>query len=190
MPLKSLKLGFKLPSLPIPGLGSLLPELSFEGTWERSDLDRSVGWTVYVQTVTRVAVVGLGEDEGILREALNSYYRLFQEVRDTLVKAGPELTERHGSIDISLAEILLFMLNGVLRPLLSRWHPRLLDYEARRPDGVTPVAHERAWDGATAFRAEMRAAATALLEYLRFLEELCEIKHSLIPRDAARRPAG
>jgi hypothetical protein len=181
MPIKSLKLGFKMPKLPIPGLTDFLPEMSFEGTWERSDLDRSVGWAVYVQTVTRVAVVGLADDEGILREALNSYYRLFQETRDTLVKAGADLTERRGTVGISLAEILLFMLNGVLRPLLSKWHPRLLEHESRRPDGISTVAHEHAWSEAKLMRADMHTARTALVEYLRFLEQLCEIRHSLIP---------
>jgi hypothetical protein len=43
--------------------------------------------------VTRIAVVSLGPDEGLLREALASLHSLFAITRDILRRYGPNIAE-------------------------------------------------------------------------------------------------
>ena len=60
------------------------------GTWEPNDAERLAAWELYVELITRVAVVPLPAGEGLLREALTSLYTLFGATRDILRRARPE----------------------------------------------------------------------------------------------------
>ncbi|MCB0540606.1 MAG: hypothetical protein KDE33_24025, partial [Bacteroidetes bacterium] len=68
-----------------------LPFLDIEGEWEVDEQQRQAAWDIYVELVTRVTVQELKEDEGLLREALTSFYSLFQTTRDILKKYGPSI---------------------------------------------------------------------------------------------------
>jgi hypothetical protein len=59
------------------------------GVWEPESAERDAAWELYVELVTRVAVVPLGPGEGVLREALGSLYSLFGSTRDILRRGGP-----------------------------------------------------------------------------------------------------
>jgi hypothetical protein len=56
--------------LTIPFVGEV------SGTWEPDQAERHAAWELYVELVTRVAVVELGPEEGLLREALSSLHAL------------------------------------------------------------------------------------------------------------------
>ncbi|WP_257003827.1 hypothetical protein [Streptomyces sp. SA15] len=59
------------------------------------------------------------------------------------------------------------MVNDVIRPFTTPWHPRLAAYEACCPANVAPPEHEAAWPEAETMRAEL----TALREPLRRIAE-------------------
>ena len=63
------------------------------GTWEPNDAERLAAWELYVELITRVAVVPLPAGEGLLREALTSLYTLFAATRDILRRHGPGIAE-------------------------------------------------------------------------------------------------
>ncbi|WP_370135611.1 hypothetical protein [Streptacidiphilus sp. EB103A] len=67
--------------------------LEIAGTWEPNDAERRAAWELYVELVTRVSVVPLGTDEGLLREALSSLYSLFGTTREVLRRHGPEVRD-------------------------------------------------------------------------------------------------
>ncbi len=102
-------------------------------------------WELYVELVTRVAVADLGPGSGMLREALGSLYSLFGTARGLLRRCGAQLPRPHGESIYPFVVLTTTMLNQDLRPVLSEWHPLLLDHESRRPAGVSPVEHERSW---------------------------------------------
>src|SRR6266536_2347761 len=52
--------------LTIPFVGEV------SGTWVPDDAERQAAWELYVELTTRIAVVPLGPNEGLLREALSS----------------------------------------------------------------------------------------------------------------------
>src|SRR4051794_769042 len=92
------------------------------------------GSCLYVELVTRIAVVPLKGSEGLLREALASLYALFAITREILRRYGPELARPRPEGEYSLGELAVLVLNYQLRPLLAHWHPLLESLEAQRPE--------------------------------------------------------
>lgn len=133
--------------------------------WTPDDAERRAAWSLYVELVTRVAVEGLPDERGLLREALASLYSLFPTTRAILREAGPSVGAAHPTV----GWLAINVLNRGLRPFLATWHPLLLEWEAARPAGHPPNEHEREWDR----HAECREALGALREQLeRYAEVL------------------
>ena len=141
-------------TIPVPFIGA-------SATWTPTDSDAEAAWELLVELVTRTSVVDLAEDEGSDREALTSLHTLFSTSRALLRTHGAATARSPDDGTLSVAIVIVRLLNDVLRPFLSRWHPRLQEYEATRPDGVGVATWERAWGGPTgtlhhAFRADLR----------------------------------
>jgi hypothetical protein len=62
MALKSVEVNLSLPF----GVGGL------RGVWQPDQEEQKAAWEMYVELITRIAVVELGPSEGLLREALSS----------------------------------------------------------------------------------------------------------------------
>lgn len=129
--------------------------------------ERTAAWELYVELITRVAVADLAPGTGLLREALNSLYSLFETARDILKRHGDEIRAAEGGG--ALAELTTAILNQVLRPVLAEWHPLLLDHENRRPNETSPVEHERSWVRNEELRQVLTATRATLDDYVRRL---------------------
>jgi hypothetical protein len=125
--------------------------------------------------VTRIAVVPLGAEEGLLREALSSLYSLFGTTRDILRRYGPGVAEPKPGGQYSFGTLAVAMLNIGLRPVLARWHPALEEWEATRPSERSRGEHERAWEHASDLRAALDTARDALTQYARLMAKACGV---------------
>ena len=152
-----------------------IPFLGLQGNWEVDDQQRKAAWEIYVELVTRVTVVELKENEGIIREALNSFYSLFNTTRDILKRYGPGIAVASQKSDMTLGHVAVGVLNKVLRPLLARWHPILEAYEKQRPAHVSIAEHEHNWDQTGALRAEIAKVRKELIEYADVLAKVSEV---------------
>ncbi len=167
--------GFKV-SLNLPYIGGI------EGTWEPDDSERKASWEMYIELITRIAIAKLGSDEGLLREALTSMYSLFATTRNILRQYGPGIAQPKGEDNLSFGYLAVAVLNTVLRPLLSKWHPLLKDYEDLRPSNISSVAYERAWEHHDALRKEIDDARRALTDYAKLLGEVAGVPSLIIGR--------
>lgn len=149
-------------SLPF-GIGS--------ASWEADSTERNAAWELYVELVTRVAVQSLAPQEGLVREAMNSLYTLFGSTREILRKAGPNV----GASNHSVGGIAIRVLNDGLRPFLSKWHPLLLEWEETKADGISPTAHEKAWEQEIIVRGELDALRKELQQYALALANIAGI---------------
>ena len=149
-------------SLPF-GIGS--------ASWESDPTERNAAWELYVELVTRVAVQSLSPQEGLVREALSSLYSLFGSTRDILRKAGPKVGASHDSV----GGIAIAVLNNGLRPFMSKWHPQLLEWEAKKADGVSALAHEKAWEHEATVRGELEALRQDLEQYANALAKIAGV---------------
>ena len=59
--------------------------------------ERIAAWKIYIELLTRISLQPLKPEEGVIREALDSLYKLFQNMRVILEEGGPGvgLTEDH-----------------------------------------------------------------------------------------------
>ncbi len=143
--------------------------------------NKVITWKIFVEAATRITTRSLGENEGVVREALQSMYLFFKLVRDELKTATPALslteTKEH-----TLETYGVLMLNDALRPLLARWHPRLLAWEkTERPESQWPLN--------SACRLDLETARRKLLVYTRGLGTMLHIAKlgELLPAEEADR---
>ena len=141
--------------------------------WELDNTQRRAAWCLYVELVTRIAMESLGEDEGLLREALNSLYSLFGTTREILKIAGPDVGV---SLD-SVGGTAINVLNKGLRPFLTKWHPRLQVWEAKRPSDVSFQEYEQQWTQEPELRQELANLRSNLYQYALALADIAEIEN-------------
>lgn len=143
-----------------------VPHLS-ELTFVVNDDARLVAWKLYVETVTRVSTQALADEDGFIREALTSLYGLFATTRDMLKASRPSAPV---SGQQTVEYLAVTMLNLQLRPFLSKWHPRLREFEKAHPD-----LPESAWPDNASCRAELRLTQTDLASYAKNFARLAGV---------------
>jgi len=132
-------------------------------------------WSLYIELVTRIAVEPLKADEGLVREALNSLYSLFGTTREILKAAGPDV----GASKNSVGGIAIAVLNNGLRPFLTKWHPQLQAWEAKRSSDLTPKEHEQQWSEEGKLRDELEKLRQDLKQYANALAVIAGVEESL-----------
>jgi len=154
------------------GLGSI--------TFEADEVQQRAAWALYVELSTRVASQPLKDDEGVLREALQSIYSIFGITRQILREAGPEVANG----EKSFGPVAIAVLNKGLRPFTARWHPLLKAHEDQCPEGVSPVDHERNWvvdgeDYHQLMRTELVTLQEEIAQYAEALAKISGAKHTI-----------
>jgi len=144
-----------------------VPQVS-ELTFVVNNDARQVAWKLYVETVTRVSTRPLADEEGFIREALTSLYGLFATTRDTLKASRPSVP---ASGRPTVEHLAVTMLNQQLRPFLSKWHPRLRQFETAHPDGP-----ESAWPDNSACRGELLVVQANLVDYALGFADLAGVR--------------
>ncbi|MEU3598654.1 hypothetical protein ABZ714_07970 [Streptomyces sp. NPDC006798] len=151
----------------------LVGEIS--GVWEPGDAEQDAAWELYVELATRISVVELGEDEGLLREALSSLYTVFGTTREILRRYGPAVAPRVPAGQVTFGALAVTVLNHCVRPLLSKWHPLLTAHESLRPEHVDPVSHERRWARSAELREEIERVRGVMLALADALNEVAGV---------------
>lgn len=157
-------------SLTIPYISSIT------GTWKPNDAEKKASWELYVELVTRISVVELKRSEGFLREALDSLYLLFQTTREILRKYGSDVAVPRKKGDLSFGKLAIIILNYQLRPVLSKWHPLLTDYEEQRANGVSIKTHEDTWEHNKELRDALNETRKVLMQYSVYLAKVANVE--------------
>ena len=139
--------------------------------WETDSTERNAAWSLYVELVTRIAVQSLEVDQGTLREAMTSLYSLFGSTREILKASGPGVGASHDSV----GGIAIAVLNNGLRPFLSKWHPLLQAWEAKRPIDLSPQEHEKNWLEEAQIRNEFTTLCVDLEKYANALAKIAGV---------------
>lgn len=146
------------------------------GTWTPDTAELDAAWELYVELVTRIAVIPLTPETGVIREALNSLYEIFGATRAILRKYGPAVArpthKKEG--EYRFGHLAVWLLNGNIRPFLSYWHPALQQWESSRPSERSSVDHERQWPRAEECRTALESVRQVTIQYAEVLAEVCE----------------
>lgn len=158
-----------------------IPGFTIKGTVRYNAIEQELAWKVYVELITRVSGNFLDERTGILRETLQSLYKLFDILRETLKNSNVELAKKlpdalgQGKTgDLTIASLLILIMNNQLRPFLSKWHPLLLEHEKKRSDQVSQFEHEEMWEHNLSFRSDLKILQSGLSEYINSLKSIAE----------------
>lgn len=149
--------------------------VAVEGNWTLDQKERQAAWELYVELITRISVMKLPPDEGVLREALSSLHSLFGTTRSILREYGPEIARNKPEDNVSFGFLAVVVLNYVLRPFLTHWHPRLLDHEASRPADRSAFEHEKSWEHNEACRAALERVRLYLIAYADLLADVANV---------------
>jgi hypothetical protein len=128
-------------------------------------------------------VVELQPTEGSLREVLTSLHSLFATTREIMRRHGPAVARPRRGADLSFGSIAIAVLNGAIRPVLSRWHVELLAHEATMPPGASPVAHEREWEHAAELRDALADLRETLVDYAQLLGQVAGVPSLVLDAD-------
>ncbi len=159
-----------------------IPTFGIEGTWEPDESEREAAWEMYVELVTRISVAELRSDEGLLREALSSLYSFFDTTRKILREHGPSVAQMGEGNSLSFGYLAVTVLNIVLRPVLAKWHPILLDYENTKEGSVSPSEHERKWDKHEELREVLNGVRIVLIKYANLLAQVADVPSLIVER--------
>ncbi|MBT9314430.1 hypothetical protein IXB50_03225 [Leptothoe spongobia TAU-MAC 1115] len=133
---------------------------------------RNAAWKLYVEMRTRIVTQQLDDDQGLLREALDSLYALFGLTRGILKDAGPDVG---ASPKKSVGDIAITFLNEGIRPFTATWHPKLRAWEAKCPEGRSAKEHEDQWPEASQMRQELRQLNQELTKFANALARIAGV---------------
>ena len=150
--------------LKVPGIGGI------SGTWEPDESEVRAAWELYVEMVTRTPLGGFSSREGSLREALDSIYSLFDTTRGVLRRYGPGVARPKSGHELSFGYFAVSMLNLVLRPLLTEWHPKLRNWERDNPH-----RDESEWEGRSDFVNALTETKVQLQQYADLFAEVADV---------------
>ena len=141
-----------------------LPGPTFSGLWTPNAAERHAAWEMCIELSTRVAVVPLRNNEGLLSEALGSMHAIFGETRAILRGNGPDLAiHRRG--ELSFAVLAGHMLNQVLRPVTAFWHPRLAQWADSCDKSMGALEKEKSFPDHQRLRDILDAIRTPLTDF-------------------------
>jgi hypothetical protein len=142
------------------------------GLWTPNSAEQRAAWELLVELSTRVPVIPLRREEGVLREVLTSLRDVFLHTRDILRSGGPDVAaDVRGQL--SFAVIAGHLLNQVVRPVTAYWHPALEAHEATRDEGVGKREHELRWDRIDELREVLAHLRPVLVSFARLFAEAC-----------------
>jgi len=156
-------------SLKLPFLGDI------NRTWEPDETEQRAAWEMYVELVTRVSLAELQPGEGLLHEALASLYTLFESTRKILREYGPAVARPKGEGQLSFGYLAIAIINCVIRPLLTKWHPKLLHYQSMQTDTSSSVLYEQQWEDGDRLRQELNNVHSILRQYADLLAQIAEV---------------
>lgn len=133
----------------------------------RSDLDeaeRRTAHRIYNELASRIALRELPDSEGLLRGALASLHVLFDRLRQISGEVDPDVLRPSTPVRPGLSTLIHQLREEILRPFLTRWHPRLDDHHDIRPPGIGSRDHELAWPMHAQMRTDLATLQTEVAE--------------------------
>lgn len=134
---------------------SLKVKVSFlEMDFNPNDMDKNAAWELYVELITRVVTQEIPVGYGDEKAALSSIYHIFELTRDNLKRNGRHCKE--------FTKISILVLNQIIRPFTSKWHPVL--------------SVDMSVDKKSEFRAELETLRHTISDYSRMLADMAGVE--------------
>lgn len=135
---------------------------------------------IYIELVTRKAALEFEEDKDVIKEVYDSWYKLFQLIREEIKTVPGQFLRRHDATE-ELIGLTTKILNQGLRPHLTtyqarfrRWYAAALEAEANQHK--SPQEIQREFPEYEALVADMRKVNQVMEDYAKNLKQLIKGK--------------
>lgn len=140
--------------------------------------DIQIAHKAWVELVTRKAAVPLEQDKDLISEVYNSWYALFQEIRN-LTKTIPAEKLRESRDTQELVRLLVDALNKGLRPHLTQWQARFrywYDEALKKNLGKSPQEIQREYPHYRELVDDLIKVNKQLVDYAGILKQIAQGK--------------
>jgi len=132
-------------------------------TWE----DVQIAHQIWTELVTRKAAVPINPDDDIIIEIYDSWYALFQRVRQLVGDIPGKCVRREKSTQ-EIVRIATETLNLGLRPHLTKWQGRFRNWWKNTEDSLkqmTPQEHQKQFPEYAELLSELKEVNLRLIQY-------------------------
>jgi len=145
--------------------------------------DRELAWKLYVQLITRKAALPFDRDYDVVLVIHESLYQLFPATRDLLLDIADSENTMRSEVPVIMERIL----NGRIRPYLTRWHSDFAAWEQTNAltDTVTensPRERQRGFPEYDALVADLETLNDELSEFATELRAIAVGRDSTLQR--------
>lgn len=140
--------------------------------------DVQIAHKIWTELVTRKAAVPIDPDNDVIVEIYDSWYALFQRVRELISEIPAELLRKEKSTQ-TLVDIATRSLNEGLRPHLTTWQARFRNWYVHQEDqlkSASPQEVQRDFPDYEELTQDMRRVNGELVRYAQELKKLADGK--------------
>jgi hypothetical protein len=150
--------------------------LSINTSVQRSSANLYIANRIYIELVTRKAAIPFDEEHDVIVQIYDSWYQLFNSVRDE-IKGLPEEFLTNGNSSSELIELTLKILNTGLRPHLTIYQSRFRKWYDEQKDssiGQHPQDIQRNYPDYDALVGSMKEVNDVLQRYAQQLKKMID----------------
>jgi hypothetical protein len=100
--------------------------------------DMQIAHKIWTQLVTRKAAIPIDQENDVIEEIYDSWYTLFQKVREFISEIPAELIRNNNSTK-EIVRIATQTLNEGLRPHLTKWQARYRSWSTAQKDNFSEM---------------------------------------------------
>jgi len=127
--------------------------------------DLQIAHKIWTELITRKAAIPIDEENDVVEEIYDSWYTLFQKVREFISEIPAELVRNNKSTK-EIVRIATLTLNDGLRPHLTKWQARFRSWSTSKKEellNMTPQDLQKEYP-----------------EYKDLIKDLCKVNEQLI----------
>jgi ABC-type multidrug transport system fused ATPase/permease subunit len=138
--------------------------------------DIQIAHKIWTQLVTRKAAIPIDKENDVIEEIYDSWYALFQKVREFISEIPAELI-RNNSSTKEIVRIATQTLNEGLRPHLTKWQARFRSWSTAKKDKLlemTPQDFQKKYPEYNDLIEDLIQVNQQLIQYAQELKKIIE----------------
>jgi len=150
------------------------PKVSFKV--QRNDENLYIANRIYMELMTRKAAIMIDENDDVIEEVYDSWYKLFCVIREEIKSLPGKYLKKHDP-SAALVGLTRRILNEALRPHLTRYQAKFrkwYDYAKKQPENImrSPQEVQRKYPFYDELISSMKEVNMILIDYANELDKL------------------
>lgn len=141
-------------------------------------IDLQIAHKIWTELITRKAAIPIDEENDVIEEVYDSWYALFQKVREFISEIPAELIRNNKSTK-EIVRISTQTLNEGLRPHLTKWQARFRTWSSSKRDDMmdlTPQEFQKEYPQYKDLIADLIRVNKQLMQYAQELKKIIDKK--------------